>query len=137
MSKEHHIGFVVDDLDAAVREFVTEGWEIVKGPAEDQTHRVASVKRPEATVPLELIAPLDTDGPVRGRGSEHIAYESDSLEEDVEQERMRGGKIVLAPVMAVNIGCRVAFVNRRSGLIVELVDQRAGGSNPVEADAPQ
>ena len=138
MRKEHHIGFVVTDVEAATRKFVKEGCEVVKEAADEPSQgvKVAFVRPPGASIPLELVAPLGPDSPVRSRlahggGLDHIGYETEDLEGDVEEEVKRGAKVLCQPVLAVNLQRRIAFVYRRSGLVVELVERAADDTRPI------
>lgn len=128
---EHHIGFVVPDLDAALEKSVREGCTILKEAADEPTQgvKVAFVLPNEATIPLELVAPLGPNSPVRtrlnhGGGLDHIAYETDDIEARIQREQSQGAKLVRPPMLAINLQQRVAFVYRRSGLMIEFVERK-------------
>ena len=125
-----HLGYVVPDMDAALRRFVAEGAEVVIEPTADPIQRVSCcVLRSDAGVAIELVAPLVRgDSPVearlrRGGGLDHICYLVDDLEAALVEEEERGALVVCDPVPAVTFGRRVAFVQRRSGLVVELMSR--------------
>lgn len=144
----HHLGYVGKDLAAMARRFLAEGAEPVPcpggpggEPVEDpvQRVRVQFLRAPGTGEIWELVAPLGPpeDSPLAGRlgrggGLDHVCYELEAsdggLEEALEGERARGGQIVCAPVLAAAFQRRIAFVFRRSGRLVELVEARPAGS---------
>jgi methylmalonyl-CoA/ethylmalonyl-CoA epimerase len=137
----HHLGFVGRDLEALARRFLAEGALQGTGPIEDpvQRVRVQFFRDPDGGALWELVAPLTTveDSPLgsrlqRGGGLDHVCYELEagdgSMEEVLLRERERGGQIVCEPVLAAAFGRRIAFVFRRSGRLVELVEPRPPGA---------
>ncbi|MCS6913818.1 MAG: VOC family protein [Myxococcales bacterium] len=136
----HHLGYVGRDLQTLLRRFQAEGAEPIGEPVPDPVQRVVVqfVQQPGSGELWELVVPLSCveDSPLRGRlarggGLDHICYELEAgdgpLEQVLRQERDRGGQIVCEPVMATAFGRRIAFVFRRSGRLVELVEPRPPG----------
>jgi methylmalonyl-CoA/ethylmalonyl-CoA epimerase len=130
-----HLGFVVPDMAAALRRWTDGGAEIVLGPTDDPIQRVTCcLLRTDGDVDIELVAPIETgDSPVDGRlkrggGLDHICYLVDSLEDALEQERANGSVVVCEPVYAVTFNRDIAFVHRRTGLVVEYMTTHETGA---------
>ncbi len=139
--KRHHIGWVGRDLERMRRAFVLEGAEVESGPIEDSLQRVVVqfLREPATGEVWELVAQLPgaAGSPLvsrlsRGGGLDHVCFELEpsdgTLEEVLEREVARGGRIVCPPVPAAAFGRRIAFVYRRSGRVVELVEARPPGA---------
>jgi len=123
-----HLGYVVADMDRALKRFAAEGAVVVIPPTPDPVQRVACcLLRTDGAVDIELVAPLTPgDSPVearlkRGGGLDHICYFVDSLADELESETAAGAMVVCEPTYAVTFGRDIAFVQRRSGLVVELM----------------
>ncbi len=126
----HHIGYVVRSLDGALARFREEGATVIIPPTEDALQRVrVSVIHIDGDVPVELVAPLDDAAPIRARlqrggGLDHVCYAVDDLEAALERETRNGAVVVCPPCRAAAFAADVAFVQRRSGLVVELLAKR-------------
>jgi len=123
-----HVGYVVRDMDAALRRFRAEGAEVVIAPTPDPIQRVSCcLLRCDGAVDVELVAPLvPGDSPVesrlkRGGGLDHVCYLVDDLDAALAAETANGALTVCEPTYAVTFDRTIAFVQRRSGLIVELM----------------
>jgi methylmalonyl-CoA/ethylmalonyl-CoA epimerase len=130
-----HLGYVVPAIEPALRRFVQEGAEVLIEPTVDPIQRVSCcVVRGDGGVAIELVAPLVRgDSPVearlkRGGGLDHICYLVDDLDAALAEERALGALVVCDPVPAVTFGRLVAFVQRRSGMVIELM-----GRTPVDS----
>ena len=128
-----HIGYVVADMDRAVRRFETEGSVVVIAPTEDPIQRVSCcLVRTDDAIDIELVAPLvPGDSPVearlkRGGGLDHVCYFVDDLEDSLASEIGAGALVVCEPTYAVTFDRDIAFVHRRSGLVVELMTRSPG-----------
>ena len=128
-----HIGYVVADMNRAVRRFETEGSVVVISPTEDPIQRVACcLVRTDDAIDIELVAPLvPGDSPVearlkRGGGLDHVCYFVDDLEDSLASEIGAGALVVCEPTYAVTFDRDIAFVHRRSGLVVELMTRTPG-----------
>jgi methylmalonyl-CoA/ethylmalonyl-CoA epimerase len=137
----HHLGYVGRDLAVMARRFLAEGAEPLGEPVEDpvQRVRVQFLREPHSGELWELVAPLHAveDSPLasrlaRGGGLDHVCYElgpgDGSLEDVLGRERGRGGQVVCEPVPAAAFHRRIAFVFRRSGRLVEFVEERPPGA---------
>lgn len=135
----HHLGWVGRDLGKMRRAFLAEGGILASEPIADSLQRVVVqfVREAQTDLLWELVAPLADaeDSPLgsrlgRGGGFDHVCYELEpgdgTLEDCLSNEGRQRSRIICAPVMATAFGRRIAFVYRRSGRIIELVEPRAG-----------
>jgi methylmalonyl-CoA/ethylmalonyl-CoA epimerase len=127
-----HIGYVVRDMHRALRRFEAEGAEVVIAPTDDPLQRVSCcLLRIDDAVLVELVAPLTPgDSPVesrlkRGGGLDHICYFVEDISEALVSERSAGSIVVCEPVYAVTFDRQIAFVQRRSGLVIEYMSREA------------
>ena len=124
----HHVGFVVPSMPGAIRRFVEAGGELVVGPTDDPGLGVtcALISMPEG-VDLELVAPLEgAESPVtarlaRGGGLDHLCFWVDDLDSALSREEDLDALLLVPPTRALTFGTTVAFVQRRGGLVVELM----------------
>ncbi|MFC1587430.1 VOC family protein [Planctomycetota bacterium] len=130
--KLHHIGYVVRDLASACRRFEKEGALVTSDPIDDpaQGVRVQFLTMGENTT-IELVSPLEETSVIqarlnRGGGLDHLCFMVDNLEAMLENEEEQGGLVVCPPVFAAALQCKIAFVMRRSGLIVEFLEAESG-----------
>lgn len=128
----HHVGFVVRNMGRAVEGYLREGAILEIAPTDDPIQRVTcALMRMEDGGAIELVAPLDPeDSPVtsrlrRGGGLDHLCYLVDDLETELAVEVGRGATVVCDPVYAVTFDRMIAFVLRRTGLLVELMARDA------------
>jgi methylmalonyl-CoA/ethylmalonyl-CoA epimerase len=133
----HHVAYVVPDIDAALdRLGATFGLRpVVREVMADQGVEAALCGPAGAAV--ELIRPLDDDGPVarfleaRGEGLHHVAFEVEDLEAALADLRARGAELIDERPRAGLGGHLVAFVHPRSanGVLTELVEAEGGGAH--------
>jgi len=136
----HHLGWVGKDLARMRRAFEKEGATGASDPITDPLQRVVVqfLREPQSGELWELVTPLAdaADSPLgsrlaRGGGLDHVCYELEdgdgTLEECLAAESGRGARVICEPIMAAAFGRRIAFVFRRSGRIVELVEPRPPG----------
>lgn len=126
----HHVGFVVRNMDRAIEGYVREGATLEIAPVDDPIQRVTcALMRMEDGGAIELVAPIDPeDSPVssrlrRGGGLDHLCYLVDDLQFEISVEVERGGTVVCDPVYAITFHRMIAFVLRRTGLLVELMER--------------
>lgn len=123
-----HIGYVVPRMDSALRRFEREGGVIRIPPTFDPVQNVwVCVLTMEDGADIELVAP-SAEGPsplkgrlARGGGLDHLCYAVPDLKVAVDLEVSRGGVVVCPPCFAVALQAQIAFVLRRSGLLVEFM----------------
>jgi len=125
-----HIGYVVTDMKGALKRFVREGAKVVMESCHDPVQKVhvAVVELPGG-VTIELVAPDDSgSSPVqsrldRGGGLDHLCYYADDVQAAIDAEVENGAVVVCEPVFAVAFKRTVAFVHRRTGLVVEYMSR--------------
>jgi methylmalonyl-CoA/ethylmalonyl-CoA epimerase len=124
-----HVAVAVHDLDAAVRRYESLGLRcqhVEDVPSEGV--RVAFLPAGEAA--LELLQPLQPDGPVarflqaRGEGLHHVALRVPDLDAALERARAAGVRVLEPAPRLGSRGRRVAFLHPKdtSGVLVELVE---------------
>ena len=126
-----HIGYVVDDIHKALKRFLKAGAQLLLPPTQETQQRVwVCLIEMEGGVKLELVAPIDVSNhPLqarlsRGGGLDHLCFEVNDLQAAVAYEREHGAELLCQPTKAVAFkGYELAFVSRRSGLVVELLCQ--------------
>jgi methylmalonyl-CoA/ethylmalonyl-CoA epimerase len=124
----HHVGYVVPNMAGGIRRFLDNGGELVVGPTDDPLIGVACalIRLPEG-VDVELVAPLkDVESPIsarlkRGGGLDHLCFWVDDLDASLAREIENDAILILPPTYAVTFDSTVAFVQRRGGLVVELM----------------
>jgi methylmalonyl-CoA epimerase len=130
----HHVGVAVRDLAAAAR-FYREALGLRPGvPERLEGDGVAVLFVAAGAVLLELLQPLDRDGPVarfiarRGEGLHHVAFAVPDVVVALAEARAAGLGVVDAAPRPGAHGRRVAFLHPRDlhGVLVELVEERGG-----------
>lgn len=128
----HHVGYVVARMDAGIRRFVDAGGEVLIGPTDDPGLGVSCVliRLPEG-VDVELVAPLAgaEDSPVtarlkRGGGLDHLCFWVTDLDASLAHELENDAVLLVPPTHAVTFDTTIAFVQRRGGLVVELMSTK-------------
>src|SRR5581483_1436159 len=127
----HHIGFVVNSIEAAMPGFTRSmngAWdrEIFSDPI--QKVKVAFLSTAGSDVQIELVQPDAEDAPVRaflqrGGGLHHLCDEVEDCESSLSGMRQRGGTIVRRPKPAVAFGGRrIAWALTAEKLLVEFLE---------------
>lgn len=124
----HHIGYLVKDIDEAIREFMELGWGMEQEVRFDEMRRARIAFMILGESRIELVEPQ--------RDSEcyalmkhyknspyHICYEAESLEEQVALLESKGWHLTKEPQRAPCIGDRrVAFLMGYASGMAELVE---------------
>ncbi|MEO8888178.1 MAG: VOC family protein [Jatrophihabitantaceae bacterium] len=128
----HHIGYVVPRMGAAISRFCDEGATVVVEPIDDPIQGVTvALLTADGGVPIELVAPTSgVESPItarlrRGGGLDHLCYSVADVPGALTEEAERGSLVVCQPVFAVAFTRTVAFVQRRSGMVVEYISDNA------------
>lgn len=124
-----HLGYVVPDMETALKRFVREGATILIPPTADPIQGVdICLLELDKCTHIELVCPSagTQASPVRSRlarggGLDHVCYWVADLEAELAQEMENGAIVVCPPCHAVAFATDIAFVLRRSGLVVELM----------------
>jgi methylmalonyl-CoA/ethylmalonyl-CoA epimerase len=121
-----HLGYVVKDMEKSLKRFQHEGARLLIPPVKDPVQRVeVCLVELAGGVPVELVAPLSgAECPVtarlaRGGGLDHICYAVDHLAQALAEEEANGAIMLAPPRLALAFNREVAFVYRKSGLVVE------------------
>lgn len=138
-----HVGYVVHNLKSAIKRFEAEGAKLVLGPTVDPLQRVeVCLLEAEGEAPVELVAPTDhPDCPIkgclaRGGGLDHLCYYVDDLDAAIAEEEKAGAMVVCKPTYAVAFGRDVAFVLRRSGIVVEYMTRKEHQEKDDDSQKP-
>ena len=125
-----HIGYAVKRIDRALSSF--EKLDYVFEPVIDDTDRNVKLAFGEKDgYRIELVAPLDKkqESPVDQYLSNavgtpyHICYESDRFDEEIEELKSQGFKVVIEPKPAVAFGGRrVVFMMNIGFGLMEIVE---------------
>ena len=89
----------------------------------------ALVRLPEG-VDVELVAPLEgAESPLtarlaRGGGLDHLCFWVEDLDASLARELENDAMLLVPPTYAVTFDSTVAFVQRRGGLVVELMGEK-------------
>jgi methylmalonyl-CoA/ethylmalonyl-CoA epimerase len=135
----HHVGIIVQDLDAAINRYRALGF----GPPdrsriEDQQVEVATFQAGAGYV--ELVSPFVDDGPLvrylesRGESIHHVAFEVADVQATLDRLAGAGFELIdCKPRRGVH-GWLVAFVHPKSchGVLTELVQVRREGGDARE-----
>lgn len=124
----HHVGIVVDDLDAAVVRYALLGFAPAQRFSMPEQDIVAVTLRAGAGW-VELIHPTDPDGPIarfhgkRGNGVHHVGYQVADLQATLEELTRKGVRLIDTVPRRGAHGWQIAFVHPEScaGVLTELV----------------
>ena len=135
LEKIYHLGYAVEDLDAAAA-FYRENFGAE--PSEPETVEeqgiVASTFRVGDSM-IELVQPTRPDSPVgkflarRGEGVHHVAYEVGDLEAALSELKGRGVELIDEEPRTGAGGMRIAFIHPKGafGVLIELVESPQRG----------
>ncbi len=131
----HHVGYVVDNIDASVAQFarsVNGAWDGAVFFDPIQKVKVTFISSPGTNVQIELVEPAGETSPVgaflkSGGGLHHLCYEVRDCERTLELIRERKGLIVRRAKPAVAFGGRkIAWAITSEKLLIELLETGAG-----------
>ena len=132
-----HIAIAVPDLEAAIRRFTDDLGLPLGGQEDVPAAQTTTVFVPAGETRIELIHPLDGEGPVakyldkRGGGLHHLCFETDDIDADMEMLRGKGYQFLTdAPTPGAH-DTRVAFIHPRScgGVLIELAEHPTPGGD--------
>ena len=116
----NHIGIAVKDLDASIEVFKKIfGFEDVhRETVLDRGVHVASFK--VGDVSIELTAPTDENSPIfkflekNGEGIQHIAFESDGIDNDLNRLKENGVRLINETAVPGAHDMKIAFMHPKS-----------------------
>lgn len=127
--KVHHIGYLVEDMAAAEKDFLALGFAVEKGAVYDEYRQVDIAFLIKDGVRVELVAPRPDCKLFKslkkriGNAPYHICYASDSYARDAASLTQRGYTLIadLMPAPALD-NSRVAFFYSASSGMLELIE---------------
>ena len=140
-----HWGYVVPNMDRALKHWVATGAQLVVPPSLDTIQNViCALLVYRETAAIELVAPnLTGQNPLasrlaKGGGLDHICFFCDDVVADVEKLRDEGGVVAVEPTYGAVFDRELAFVVTRAGLLVEVMSRKSSGRLSVDplADWP-
>lgn len=134
LEKIHHLGYAVEDLEAAAR-FYANNFGAEPSEAEIvEEQGIVTKMFGVGESRIELLQPTRTDSPVgkflgkRGEGFHHVAYQVDDIDASLAELKDKGVELIdEAPRMGAG-GTRMAFVHPKGafGVLTELVELPEG-----------
>jgi methylmalonyl-CoA/ethylmalonyl-CoA epimerase len=129
----NHIGFAVEDIEAALRVFRDGLGLNVRGSEEVVSDQVRVSFLPLGESRLEMLEPVGEEGPVqkflakRGPGIHHICIEVEDLPGILSQLQSLGVELIDSEPRRGAHGSLVAFVHPKSaqGVLIELVESNS------------
>jgi methylmalonyl-CoA/ethylmalonyl-CoA epimerase len=142
LTRIHHVGIAVTDLDAAIERYQS-AFPLVVAAIEtndEQGVREAMLQLNPADADglapsyLQLLTPLHADTPVgkflstRGEGVHHIGYAVESVTVAIETLTAQGFRVLDAVPRHGSLGAAIAFVHPKDlhGVLTELVEPARG-----------
>lgn len=130
LERIHHLGFAVNDLQAACRFYRAHfGAEPEAPEVVDEQGITASMFRVGESR-VELLQPTREDSPVgkflrkRGEGFHHVAFQVDDLDEALDELKAEGVDLIDEEPRIGAGGTRMAFIHPKGafGVLMELVE---------------
>ncbi|MDQ3833975.1 MAG: methylmalonyl-CoA epimerase [Actinomycetota bacterium] len=130
LKKIYHLGYAVEDLDAAAR-FYREYFGAVTGePEEVEEQGVIATMFDVGESKIELVQPTRPDSPVgkflaeNGEGFHHVAFQVEDLETILKGLKENGVELIDDVPRIGAGGARVAFLHPKGilGVLTELVE---------------
>jgi methylmalonyl-CoA/ethylmalonyl-CoA epimerase len=129
MQQFAHIGYVVRDIELSLNAWLSSGYAISIPATFDPIQNVNCLLLSKEGEPnIELVSPGEKgEHPLksrlnRGGGLDHLCFFTESLEESIRIEKTFGALVICEPVYAITFDSRVAFVLRRSGILIEYLE---------------
>ncbi len=135
ITKVDHIGIAVQSLEATLP-FYTEVLKLeLKGIEEVESEGVKVAFLQVGETKIELLEPLHENSPIakhiekRGEGIHHIALRTDSIEEEMEQVKSKGIRMINEKPKTGAGGSLVAFMHPKSTgkVLYELCEKKGEG----------
>ena len=129
-----HIAIAVPGLDEAIQRFAEDLGLTLSGTEDVHSAQTTTaffpVSVPETPSRIELVSPLDGQGPLvkyldkRGPGLHHIAFRTTDIEADVATLKAKGYRFTSDTIGSGAHDTRVAFLHPKGtgGVLIELVE---------------
>ncbi len=130
LKKIYHLGYVVEDIDAAAR-FYREHFSVETSETEEvEEQGIIATMFEVGESKIELLEPTRRDSPVgkflekRGEGFHHVAFQVDDLEATLKELKEGGVELIDENPRIGAGGARMAFVHPKGtlGVLTELVE---------------
>lgn len=116
--RKHHVGMMVDDLEAEIKKYEEAGFRLSKRFTKPGM-KAAMLFKDETGA--ELFEFENPEGEQEQMIKQHTAYVSDELEKDVQDYLGRGCELAI-PISKGVITKRFAYVKDRNGTYIELLE---------------
>jgi methylmalonyl-CoA/ethylmalonyl-CoA epimerase len=128
-----HIAISVPNLQQAIDRFVADLGLRLDGTEDVPTEQTRTAFLPVGETRIELISPMDGQGPVqaaldkRGAGLHHICFRTDDIDADMRRLSAKGYRFLSDAPKPGAHGTRVLFIHPRScgGVLIELAEHGA------------
>lgn len=124
-----HLGYVVNNIEDSLKLWVSTGYSVHIGKTYDPLQNVYCLLLSKPGEPnIELVAPhAEGSNPLgsrlkRGGGLDHICFYSLDLAKSLDEEIANNSIVICKPTFASMFNCKIAFVYRRCGLIIEYLE---------------
>ena len=130
LKKIYHLGYAVEDIEAAAR-FYEEHFGVDVGePEEVEEQGIVATMFEVGESMIELVQPTRPDSPVgkflekRGEGFHHVAFQVDDLEAALMELKENGVELIDEKPRIGAGGTRMAFLHPKNayGVLTELVE---------------
>lgn len=130
LKKIYHLGYAVEDIDAAARFYEEHFGARVGDPEEVEEQGIVATTFEVGESMIELVQPTRPDSPVgkfltqRGEGFHHVAFEVDDLEAALMELKEKGVELIDEEPRIGAGGTRMAFLHPKGahGVLTELVE---------------
>lgn len=134
-----HWGYVVPNMDRAIKYWGVTGARLIVPPALDPIQNViCALLTYKETATIELVAPNVT-GPhplgsrlAKGGGLDHVCFFCHNVAAAVEKLRDEGGVVAVERTYGAVFDRELAFVVNRAGLLIEVMSNKASERLPVD-----
>ena len=131
VNKISHLGIAVKDLDAVVKMYEEMLGVKASGFEEVEEQKVKVAFLPVGETRIEFLQSTSPDGPIaryiekKGEGIQHIAFEVDDLEAELQRLKESGVRLIDETPRKGAGGHQIAFVHPKStnGILIELCDK--------------
>ena len=125
-----HIAIAVPDIEAAIQRFSEDLGIELAGREDVPTQSTTTAFLPISGTQIELIHPMNGEGPVqgfldkRGGGRHHLGFETDDIDADMQRLVDKGYRFLSDAPQPGAHGTRVVFIHPKSagGVLIELAE---------------
>ena len=130
LKKIYHLGYAVEDIEAASRFYEEHFGARVGEPEEVEEQGIVATMFDVGESKIELVQPTRSDSPVgkflqkKGEGFHHVAFQVEDLEAALAQLKENGVELIDEKPRVGAGGARMAFLHPKDahGVLTELVE---------------